>query len=632
MRKKQFKAQSKKLLDMMINSIYTHKEIFLRELISNASDALDKQYYNSLTANSAASRNDYVIGIEADKEARTLTISDNGCGMTAEELDNNLGTIAKSGSLDFKSSDEKEKSELEIIGQFGVGFYSAFMVSDKVVVESRANGEESANRWVSDGADGYTVEECDVDFEHGTVITLYLKENAEDEDYDRFLDFYEISRLVKKYSDYIRYPIMMETEKSVPVEKAEDDENSEPEYETVKAPEQLNSMVPIWRKNKNEISEEEYNGFYQDKFYDYEAPLRVIHSKNEGMPAYDAIVYIPAHAPFNYYSKDYEKGLQLYSNGVMITEKCADLLPDYFSFAKGLVDSPDLSLNISRELLQHDRQLKVIARNIEKKIKSELEKMLSDEREKYESFFSAFGLQIKFGIYSSYGMAKDALQNLIIFKSSFEDKYTTLSEYVSRMKEEQKVIYYACGETVDKIKLLPQTEAVNHAGFEVLYLTDDVDEFMLKMMRDFDSKNFVNICTDNLDLGDENKELLAAENKENEEMLSFIKETLSEKVSEARFTNKLRSHPVCLTSGGEISGEMERILNAMPAGEKIKAQMVLEINCDHPVASKLKELYGKDNETLAKYAKLLYSSACLISGIAVENPVEMSSLICELMI
>ncbi len=632
MRKKQFKAQSKKLLDMMINSIYTHKEIFLRELISNASDALDKQYYNSLTVKSAASRNDYVIGIEADKEARTLTISDNGCGMTAEELDNNLGTIAKSGSLDFKSSDEKEKSELEIIGQFGVGFYSAFMVSDKVVVKSRANGEETANRWVSDGADGYTVEECAVDFEHGTVITLYLKENAEDEDYDRFLDFYEISRLVKKYSDYIRYPIMMENEKRVPVEKAEGEEDSEPEYETVKAPEQLNSMVPIWRKNKNEISEEEYNGFYQDKFYDYEAPLRVIHSKNEGMPAYDALVYIPSHAPFNYYSKDYEKGLQLYSNGVMITEKCADLLPDYFSFAKGLVDSPDLSLNISRELLQHDRQLKVIARNIEKKIKSELEKMLSDEREKYESFFSAFGLQIKFGIYSSYGMAKDALQNLVIFKSSFEDKYTTLSEYVSRMKEEQKVIYYACGETVDKIKLLPQTEAVNHAGFEVLYLTDDVDEFMLKMMRDFDSKTFVNVCTDNLDLGDENKELLAAENKENEELLSFIKETLSEKVSEARFTNKLRSHPVCLTSGGEISGEMERIINAMPAGEKIKAQMVLEINCDHPVAAKLKELCGKDNETLAKYAKLLYSSACLISGMAVENPVEMSSLICELMV
>ena len=632
MAKKQFKSESKRLLDLMINSIYTHKEIFLRELISNASDALDKQYYNSLTAKSAASRNDYVIGIEADKEARTLTISDNGCGMTAEELDNNLGTIAKSGSLDFKSSDEKEKSELEIIGQFGVGFYSAFMVSDKVVVESRANGESTANRWVSDGADGYTVEECNVDFEHGTVITLYLKENAEDEDYDRFLDFYEISRLVKKYSDYIRYPIMMENEKRVPVEKAEGEDNAEPEYETVKAPEQLNSMVPIWRKNKNEISEEEYNGFYQDKFYDYEAPLRVIHSKNEGMPAYDAIVYIPAHAPFNYYAKDYEKGLQLYSNGVMITEKCADLLPDYFSFAKGLVDSPDLSLNISRELLQHDRQLKVIARNIEKKIKSELEKMLSDEREKYESFFSAFGLQIKFGIYSSYGMAKDALQNLIIFKSSFEDKYTTLSEYVSRMKEEQKAIYYACGETVDKIKLLPQTEAVNHAGFEVLYLTDDVDEFMLKMMRDFDAKNFVNICTDNLDLGDENKELLAAENKENEGMLSFIKETLSEKVSEARFTNKLRSHPVCLTSGGEISGEMERILNAMPAGEKIKAQMVLEINCDHPVAAKLKELYGKDNETLAKYAKLLYSPACLISGITVENPVEMSSLICELMV
>ncbi len=633
MRKKQFKAESKKLLDMMINSIYTHKEIFLRELISNASDALDKQYYNSLGSDSGMGRSDYVIGLEVDKDARTLTISDNGCGMTAEELENNLGTIAKSGSLDFKSGNEEGKSDLEIIGQFGVGFYSAFMVSDKVTVKTRAFGSEDANCWISDGADGYTVEPCEVDFDYGTVITLHLKEDSEDEEYSRFLEEYELRSLVKKYSDYIRYPIMMDVEKSVAKPKAEGEEDKETEYETVVEPEQLNSMVPIWRKNKNEITAEEYNSFYSEKFYDYEEPLKVIHSKNEGVPAYDSLVFIPAHAPFNYYSKDFEKGLQLFSNGVMITEKCADLLPDHFSFARGLVDSPDLSLNISRELLQHDRQLKVIARNIERKIKNELAKMLKDEREKYEKFFEAFGLQLKFGIYSSYGMEKDNLQDLILFKSTNENKYTTLAEYKDRMRENQNSIYYACGETVEKIDMLPQTDAVKQAGMEVLMMTDDVDEFMVKMMRDYDGKNFVNICTDSLDLGDEKeKEQTENENRDSKELLDFITSSLDGKIKAARFTNKLSKHPVCLTSGGEISSEMEKVINAMPAGEKIKAEMILEINIEHPVASKLRELYGADNDKVAKYAKLLYSSACLISGIAVDDPSALSELICELMI
>lgn len=636
MRKKHFKAESKKLLDMMINSIYTHKEIFLRELISNASDALDKQYYNSLNSDNGMNRADYKIILIADKDARTLTIIDNGCGMTEDELETNLGTIAKSGSLDFKSGDEEGKSELEIIGQFGVGFYSAFMVAESVVVKSKVPGAEQAYCWTSSGADGYTVEKCAVDFDHGTEITLFLKEDGEDEKYSRFLESFEIENLVRKYSDYIRYPIMMDKEKSVPKarpEGEEEDEDAEPEYETVTEPTCLNSMVPIWRKNKNEITDEEYFAFYKEKFYDFEDPLKVIHSKNEGVPSYDSLVYIPARAPYNFYSKDFEKGLQLYSNGVMITEKCADLLPDYFSFARGLVDSPDLSLNISRELLQHDRQLKVIARNIERKIKSELEKMLRDDRENYEKFFAAFGLQLKFGIYSSYGMAKDTLQDLIIFRSTNSDGYTTFREYVDRMPESQTEIYYACGETVDKIAMLPQTDAVRKAGREVLMLTDDVDEFMLRMMREYDSKTFINICTDSFDLGDDGeKEAAEAENEENKELLDFITETLEGKVQSARFTGKLSDHPVCLTSGGEISSEMEKILNAMPTGEKVKAQMILEINMEHPIAATLKELFEQDKDKVAKYATLLYSSACLISGIPVEDPAKLSSLICELMV
>ena len=633
MRKKQFKAESKKLLDMMINSIYTHKEIFLRELISNASDALDKQYYNSLGEDTGMSRNEYIIRIEPDKENRTLKIIDNGCGMTGEELEVNLGTIAKSGSLDFKNENGEDKTDVEIIGQFGVGFYSAFMVSDKVVVESRANGSDQAYRWSSNGAEGYYIEKSDYPENHGTVITLYLKQDTDDEKYGEFLEEYELESLVKKYSDYIRYPIMMKCENRVPKEKAEGEEDKPTEWETVIEDRQLNSMVPIWRKNKNEITEEEYNNFYSEKFYDFEAPVKVIHSKNEGVPAYDSLIYIPSHVPFNYFSKDYEKGLALYSNGVMITDKCGELLPDYFNFAKGLVDSPDLSLNISRELLQHDRQLKVIAKNIEKKIKSELEKLLKDDREKYEKFFEAFGVQLKYGIYGTYGMAKENLQNLLIFKSTNEGKYVTLKEYEERMPDSQKGIYYACGETTAKIEMLPQTEAVKSAGMEVLMLTNDIDEFTLKMMRDYDGKQFINVCTDSLDLGtEEDKQALEQKNTDEKDLLDFIKETLGDKIVAAKFSNRLGSHPVCLTSGSEITTEMERVLNAQPIAEKIKAQLTLEINSDHAIAAKLSELYESDKDKVGKYAKLLYNSACLISGLPVDDPSAMSDLICELMV
>ena len=618
MRKKQFKAESKKLLDMMINSIYTHKEIFLRELISNASDALDKQYYNSLGEDTGMSRNEYIIRIEPDKEARTLKIIDNGCGMTEEELETNLGTIAKSGSLDFKNENGEKKTDIEIIGQFGVGFYSAFMVSEKVVVESRANGSDQAYRWSSNGVEGYYIEKSDYPEQHGTVITLYLKQDSEDEKYGEFLEEYEITSLVKKYSDYIRYPIMMKCETRVPKEKAEGEEDKPTEYETVIEDRQLNSMVPIWRKNKNEVTEEEYNNFYSEKYYDFEPPVKVIHSKNEGVPAYDSLIFIPSHAPMNYYSKDYEKGLALYSNGVMITDKCGELLPDYFNFAKGLVDSPDLSLNISRELLQHDRQLKIIAKNIEKKIKSELEKLLKDDRD---------------GIYGTYGMAKENLQNLLIFKSTNEEKYVTLKEYEERMPDSQKGIYYACGETAAKIKMLPQTEAVTSAGMEVLMLTNDIDEFTLKMMRDYDGKQFINVSTDSLDLGtEEDKKALEQKNADSKDLLDFIKDSLNGKIVAAKFSNKLGSHPVCLTSGSEITTEMERVLNAQPISEKIKAQLTLEINSEHPIAAKLAELYESDKEKVEKYAKLLYSSACLISGIAVDDPSAVSDLICELMV
>ncbi|MDD6021155.1 MAG: molecular chaperone HtpG [Oscillospiraceae bacterium] len=627
MAKKQFKAESKKLLDMMINSIYTHKEIFLRELISNASDAIDKQYYHSLQGEGGLARDEYHIRLAADKENRTLTISDNGCGMSAKELEDNLGTIAKSGSLDFKKSagDDEKKSDLEIIGQFGVGFYSAFMVSDKVTVETRKHGDDAeAYRWESKGADGYTIEKCDKE-DPGTVITLHIKEDTEEEKYSEFLEEYTITAIVKKYSDYIRYPILMN------VTSSRLKEGSEDEYEEYTEEKQLNSMVPIWRKNKNEITQEEYDNFYTEKFYDWEKPLHVIHSKTEGAVTYDALLYIPSHAPYDYYTKEYEKGLQLYSNGVLITDKCGELLPDYFSFVKGLVDSADLSLNISREALQHDHVLQLIARNVEKKIKSELKKLISSDREAYDKFFKAFGLQLKYGLYSDYGAHKDVLQDLVMFYSSSEKKLVTLEEYVSRMKEDQKTIYYACGETTDKIDMLPQTETVKDKGFEILYLTDDVDEFALKMLREYEGKTFTNICADKLDIEtDEEKEQIKKENDDSKELLDKMKEAIGDGVTAVRFTSTLKNHPVCLTSEGEISLEMEKVLDSMPNDNKVKAQTVLEINIDHPIAEKLKQVYAEDPEAIAKYAKILYAQARLIGGMSIENPTELSNMICEM--
>lgn len=626
MKKKQFKAESKKLMDLMINSIYTHKEIFLRELISNASDALDKLYFRSLTDSSVGlNRDDFVIRLEADKEARTLKITDNGCGMTAEELENNLGTIAKSGSQAFKAENEKTE-DVDIIGQFGVGFYSAFMVSDKVTVVSKAYGEEKAYKWESDGADGYTVEECEKDG-FGTEITLYLKDDTDDEKYSEFLETYRIQSLVKKYSDYIRHPIKMS------VETSQLKEGSDDEYETITEDRTLNSMVPIWKKNKSEVTDEEYNAFYTDKFYDYEPPVKVIHSKTEGNATYSALLFIPKHAPFDYYTKEFEKGLQLYSRGVLIMDKCSDLLPDHFSFVKGLVDSEDLSLNISRETLQHDGQLKLIAKTIEKKIKNELTKMLNNERETYEEFFKTFGMQLKFGVYNSYGMFKDELKDLLMFVSSNEKKYVTLAEYVARLKDGQDKIYYACGETVEKIEMLPQIEAVKDKGIEVLYLTEYVDEFCLKMLNEYDGKTFQNICDEKLDLDtEEEKTELKEKNEESKDMLSLIKDSLNGSVSDVRFTNKLKNYAVCLTSEGGISLEMEKVLNSMPNDNKVKAEVVLEISASHPIAEKLASLYENDKEALKDYAKLLYAQGCLISGVSIKDPAELSKLISDLMV
>ena len=627
MRKKQFKSESKKLMDMMINSIYTHKEIFLREIISNASDAIDKLYFKSLTDSSVGiAPDEFEIRIEADKENRTLKVTDNGIGMTEDELENNLGTIAKSGSFDFKAENEKTEN-VDIIGQFGVGFYSAFMVSDKVTVETRAFGSDTAYIWESEGADGYTVELCEKETV-GTVVTMYLKPDTDEEKYSEYLDQYKISELVRRYSDYIRHPIKMNftTKQAV--------EGKENEYEDVTELRTLNSMIPLWKKNKSEITDEEYNNFYKEKFYDYTDPAKVIHTSTEGQATYNALMFIPSHAPFDYYTKEYEKGLSLYCKGVLITEKCADLLPDYFSFVKGLVDSEDLSLNISREMLQHDAQLKLIAKTIEKKIKSELEKMLKNEREKYEEFFKTFGIQLKFGIYNDYGMHKDTLKDLLLFTSSKEKKYVTLKEYIQNMREGQNSIYYACGETVEKIEMLPQCDAVKEKGYEILYLTDNVDEFALKMMNDYDGKKFVNICDQDLDLStEEEKKALEEENKQFEAMLGEMKDALDGKVEAVRFTDKLKNHPVCLTSEGGISSEMEKTLNTMPGNEqKIKAQLILEINGNHPVADKLKGLYDTDKDTLKKYTKMLYDASCLIGGRNIDDPVEYSNLVCELMI
>lgn len=626
MRKKQFKSESKKLMDMMINSIYTHKEIFLREIISNASDAIDKLYFKSLTDSSVGLTADqFEIKIEADRDARTLKVIDNGIGMTEDELDNNLGTIAKSGSFDFKTENEKTEN-VDIIGQFGVGFYSAFMVSEKVTVETRAFGSETGYLWQSEGADGYTITPCDKNTV-GTVVTMYIKPDTDDEKYSEYLDQYKISELIRRYSDYIRHPIKMNFITKKPIEGKEN------EYEDVVEERTLNSMIPLWKKSKSEISTEEYNNFYKQKFYDYEDPAMVIHTKTEGQATYSALLFIPKHAPFDYYTKEFEKGLSLYCKGVLITEKCADLLPDYFSFVKGLVDSEDLSLNISREMLQHDTQLKLIAKTIEKKIKSELEKMLKNEREKYEEFFKTFGIQLKFGVYNDYGMHKDTLKDLLLFTSSKEKKYVTLKEYVEHASENQNDIYYACGETAEKIEMLPQCDAVKEKGYEILYLTDNVDEFALKMMGEYDGKKFINICDQDLDLTtEEEKKAIEQENKQFENLLNEMKDSLTDKVNAVRFTNKLKNHPVCLTSEGGISSEMEKTLNAMPGNEqKIKAQLILEINSTHPVAQKLKDLFETDKETLKKYTKMLYNASCLIGGRTIDDPVEYSNLVCELM-
>ena len=620
---KQFKAESKRLMDLMIHSIYTHREIFLRELLSNASDAIDKLYYRTLKdGDTGLNRDDFYIEITPDKEKRTLTVEDNGCGMTKDELENNLGVIAKSGSLNFKK-DADPKEDIDIIGQFGVGFYSAFMVSGCVTVYSRAFGSEESWRWQSRGAEGYTVEPCEKEG-HGTRIVLELKANTGDENYDEFLDSYRIRGIVKKYSDYIRYPIRMDVEKTRKKEGSgekdgKDGKDSKDEYETYTEKETLNSMVPIWRKNKNEVTEEEYERFYQDRFYDYEKPLKIIHSSTEGLATYQALLFIPAKAPLDYYTREYEKGLQLYSNGVMIMEKCPDLLPDYFSFVRGLVDSQDLSLNISREMLQHDRQLKLIESRLEKKIKSELESMLQNERDKYEKFFQNFGLQLKYGVYSDYGQHKDVLQDLLLFYSSSEKKPVTLKEYAGRMKEGQKYIYYAGGESVARIDQLPQTELLRDKGMEMLYLTDNVDEFALRVLGKYQDHEFKNISSDDLDLETpEEKEELKKQGEENKDMLAFLKDSLGGKVRDVVVSTRLKTHPVCLSSNGAISLEMEKAINAVPAGEKVQAQRVLELNPAHPVFKTLCGLYSKDREKLKKYAELLYTQALLIEGIPVE--------------
>ena len=625
MRTKQFKAESKRLLDLMINSIYTHKEIFLRELISNASDALDKLYYRELTEHLAAvSRDDFAIRLKLDKEARTLTIEDNGCGMTKDELENNLGTIAKSGSFAFKNENEA-KEDVDIIGQFGVGFYSAFMVSECVTVISRAFGSDEAWKWESRGAEGYTIEECEKD-SHGTVIILKIKPDTEEEKYSEYLEPYRIQAIVKKYSDYIRYPIRMDMEKSRLKEGSED------EYETYTEEETLNSMVPLWRKNKSEITPEEYNSFYKEKFYDYEDPLKVIHSSTEGAATYNALLFIPARAPYNYYTREYEKGLQLYASGVLIMDKCADLLPDHFSFVRGLVDSQDLSLNISREMLQHDRQLKVIASRLEKKIKSELLDMLKNDRETYEKFYKNFGLQLKYGVYGDYGTHKEMLQDLLLFWSSAEKKLVSLEEYVGRMKEDQKAIYYACGDSLERIEHLPQTEMVRDKGYEILYLTDDVDEFALKMMHEFSGKPFQSVSDGSLDLDTpEEKEEKKKREEENKDLFTFLGEALEGKVKTVRASSRLKTHPVCLTSEGGVSLEMEKVLGAMPGDNKVKAERVLEINESHPVFAKLTRLYAEDQDKLKEYAALLYDQALLIEGMPIDDPVAFSNRVCALM-
>lgn len=626
MEQKEFKAESKRLLDLMINSIYTHKEIFLRELISNASDAIDKLYYRALTENiTGLNRDDFAIRIAVNKEQRTITISDNGCGMTAEELEHNLGTIAKSGSLDFKGDHEK-KEDIDIIGQFGVGFYSAFMVASRVTVYSRAYNSDTAWVWDSTGADGYTIDRCEK-ADHGTEIVLTVKENTEEEQYDEYLSEDRLQAIVRKYSDYIRYPIRMDVSRVRP--KAD----NEKETETVIENEVLNSMVPLWKKNRSEIKAEEYNQFYRDKFYDYEDPLRVIHSSTEGTATYNALLFVPAKPAYGYYTAEFQKGLQLYASGVMIMDKCADLLPDYYSFVRGLVDSQDLQLNISREMLQHDRQLKLIATRLEKKIHDELSAMLKNDREKYEKFFAGFGLQLKYGVYSDFGMHKDQLQDLLLFRCTGNEKPVTLAEYVTAMKEDQPYIYYACGSGAAQIEKLPQTELLRDHGYEILCLTDDIDEFVMRVLVEYGGKQLRSVSSDDLGLSDEaeKKEELKKQDEANKAMFDAMVKALGGKVKKVRLSARLKSHPACVSADGALSLEMEKVLNAMPNGQKVTAERVLEINGDHPVFEKLCVLQANGDEKLGVYARVLYAQALLLAGLPIEDPAAFSADLCELL-
>ena len=623
MKKREFKTESKRILDLMINSIYTNKEIFLRELISNSSDALDKLYYLSLTNKDIkVNKDDLFIRVDYNKDKRTITISDNGTGMTEEELENNLGVIAESGSLKFKE-ENKEQNDVNIIGQFGVGFYSAFMVSDKVTVESKSYKDDKATIWESAGVDGYTLSPSDKK-ENGTIITLHLKEDTEDYNYSELLSEYKLRGIIKKYSDYISYPIKMEVENN---RKKEDSD----EYETYKEVITVNSMIPLWKRNKKDITKEEYNNFYSDKFFDYDKPLDVLHFNIEGNVNYNALLYIPSHAPYDYYSKEYEKGLQLYTNGVLIMDKCSELLPDYFSFVRGVIDTEDIPLNISRETLQDDKNIKLIAKSIESKVKNELLDLLKNNRDKYLEFYKAFGMQLKFGIYNDYGMHKDKLEDLIMFYSSGDKKLITLDEYVNKLKEEDKNIYYCAGETVDKIDMLPQVEGIKDKH-EVLYLTDYVDEFAIMAIHEYKGKTFVNVTNESTDLStDEEKEKINKENTDNKDMLEEMKKVLEGNVEEVKLTNKLKSHPVCLTTTGEVSTSMEKVINAMPTDEKIKANEVLEINASHKIVDKLKDLYKNDKVEFTKYTKVIYYEARLIEGLPIDNPTELSNLMCDIM-
>lgn len=626
METKQFKAESKRLLDLMINSIYTHREIFLRELISNASDAIDKIYYKALTDDSLTfEKENYYIKVSIDKENRTVKISDTGIGMTKEELDDNLGVIAKSGSLQFKKENEL-KDGYDIIGQFGVGFYSAFLVADEVTVISKAFGSDQAYKWESKGVDGYTIETCEKD-SVGTEIILKIKENTEEDNFNEYLEEYKLKSIIKKYSDFIRYPIKMD------VTQTRLKKDSEKEYEDYTEEQTINSMIPIWRKNKKELNQEDYDNFYSEKHYGFDKPIKHIHISVEGSVSYNAILYIPEKTPYDFYTNEYEKGLELYSNGVLIMNKCSDLLPDYFAFVKGIVDSEDLSLNISREILQHDRQLKLIAKNIKTKIKNELEHILKNERDKYENFYESFGRQLKYGVYSDFGSNKEVLQDLLMFYSSKEKKMVTLDEYVSRMPEDQKYIYYAAGESIERIEKMPQTELLLDKGYEILYFTEDVDEFAIRMLMTYKDKEFKSVSSADLGIEtEENKNSSSEDDKENKELFEYMKNILSDKVKDVRTSKRLKNHPVCLSNDGELTIEMEKILNSMPNNQNIKADKVLEININHDVFKSLKEAYEKDKDKLKLYTDLLYNQALLIEGLSIDDPVEFTNNMCKIMI